>query len=171
MKGRILQISALLAGLLCQVNSYGHEGEEHGTHDAQHGGFVMMYDDIHFELAASALGIVEVYYTDAVRAQLPAATVSDVVVEVERSDGSIENLAMDISSDGGFWTGAGKPIMSADDIIRIGFVFQNNPLVLDVPFSAMAAPMGAQDSMSEMDHSNMPGMDHSSMPAMDHSGH
>jgi len=161
--------AVLLAGLVGCAGCFAHNGEEHGNHDAQHGGFVMMYEDLHFELAAASMGGVEVYYTDALREQLPAATVSDVVVEIERTDGSTEYLDMAISSDGGFWTGASKPITSADDIIRVGFVFQDNPLVLDVPFSAMARPVASEEtevSMPVMDHStmgNMPaGTDHSS---------
>lgn len=130
---------AVLLAFGLNAAAVAHEGEEHGDHDARHGGFVMMYGDLHFELVAKAAGAVELYYSDAVRAPLPAATASDVVVEIERTDGSIENVAMAISNDGEYWTGSSKPIEAPEDIIRVGFVFEGEPLVLDVPFSAMPA--------------------------------
>src|SRR5690606_31395686 len=98
--GRVMRVRGWLAVLLAvglNAAAVAHEGEEHGDHDARHGGFVMMYGDLHFELVAKAAGAVELYYSDAVRAPLPAATASDVVVEIERTDGSIENVAMAIS--------------------------------------------------------------------------
>src|SRR5690606_26086590 len=124
------------AGLLAVLLGSGalaHEGEEHGNHDAAHGGFVMMYGDLHFELVAKAMGEVELYYSDAARAPLPAATASDVVVEIERTDGTTENVDMSINDDGAAWVGKAAPLTAPEDIVRVGFVFEGEPLVLDIP--------------------------------------
>jgi hypothetical protein len=161
--------SALLLVLLSPALvtiSHAHEGEEHGNHDALHDGFVLMYQDIHFEVVAGTEGLIRVFYTDAVRAELPAATVSDMAVEIEFPDGRTVPVNMAISDGGDYWEGMGTPITDPKTIIRLGFVFGTEPLLLDVPFSAMPEP-AAIEMDTAMTGQDMPA---DSMP-MDHSGH
>jgi hypothetical protein len=114
-----------------------HGDEEHGDHDAAHGGFVMMYEDLHFEVTALPAGGIQVYFTDAQRSELPAATVSDVAVEIERMGAPIESVTMAMSAGGDFWEGASQPATEADAIVRVGFFYAGKPLMLDVPVSAL----------------------------------
>lgn len=120
------------------VLALGHGEEEHGNHDAKHDGFVMMYLEMHFELVVPEQGGIQLYYSDALRNDLPAAVVADVSVEIERSGNNIEPVAMMISASGDHWMGESTPVTSIDDIVRVAFLFQGEPFVLDIP--AMVLP-------------------------------
>ncbi len=148
---------SLVKGLLFSLGllpalALAHEDEPHGNHDAAHGGFVMMYEDLHFEVTALPAGGIELYFTDAQRSELPAATVSDVAVEIERKGVPIESVTMAISAGGDFWEGASKPATETDAIVRVGFFYAGKPLLLDVPVSAlMPAETGETDETKEQD--------------------
>lgn len=124
-----------LAGFSSTARAHGDE--PHGDHDAHHGGFVMMYEDIHFEVAAIPAGGIQVYYTNAARFELPAATVSDLVVEIERPGLATEAVTMSISAGGDYWEGASAPLVEPGAVVRIGFLYEHAPLMLDVPAAAL----------------------------------
>lgn len=124
--------------LFSPVLAFGHGEEEHGNHDAKHGGFVMMYLDMHFELVVPEQGGIQLYYSDPLRNDLPAAVVADVSVEIERSGNNIEPVAMMISASGDHWMGDSMPVTNIEDIVRVAFLFQGEPFVLDIP--AMVLP-------------------------------
>jgi len=108
----------------------------HGDHNPDHNGFVMMHSILHFEVVAKEEGGIDIYFSSESRAQLPAATVSDVVVEIERPGTSMEFVPMQISASGDFWTGPSKPVTNHESIVRIGFVFQGEPFFVDIPAGA-----------------------------------
>src|SRR5688500_8299108 len=87
----VLFLSALPRSAAAQGQSQ-HGGAAHGNHDPHHDGFVSMYLDLHIELVLPASGGVQLYYTDAARAELPAAVVSDVAVEIERKGAKPETV-------------------------------------------------------------------------------
>lgn len=128
---------------------FAHGDEPHGDHDAQHGGFVMMYEDIHFEVALVPEGGVQVYYTDAARNELPAATVSDVVVEIERPGLATEYVTMAISAAGDAWEGASAAVSESEAVVRVGFLYEGAPLMLDVPASALITVPESKTAMTE----------------------
>jgi hypothetical protein len=130
-KGLLFSLGLLPALVLA------HGDEVHGDHDAAHGGFVMMYEDLHFEVTALPEGGIQLYFTDAERSELPAATVSDVAVEIERKDMPVESVTMAISAGGDFWEGASKPAVETDAIVRLGFFYSGKSLLLDVPVSSL----------------------------------
>lgn len=134
--GLVSTLGVLLA-LGLPALALAHGDEPHGDHDAKHAGFVMMYEDIHFETVAVPTGGIQLYFTDAQRSDLPAATVSDVAVEIERKGSAIESVTMAISAAGDFWEGAAKPVVETDAIVRVGFLYAGKPLLLDVPASAL----------------------------------
>lgn len=126
--------------------AHAHGDKPHGDHDAAHGGFVLMYEDLHFEVTAVPAGGIQVYFTDAQRSELPAATVSDMAVEIERKSMPIESVTMAISAGGDFWEGASKPAVEPDAIVRVGFFYAGKPLLLDVPVSSLLPAADAADA-------------------------
>jgi hypothetical protein len=127
----------------------------HGDHNADHNGFVLMYSTLHFEVVVKQGGGIDMYFSSEARAQLPAATVSDVVVEIERPDGSLEFVSMQISASGDFWTGESKPVTNEESLVRAGFVFQGEPFFIDIPAAAFPPIMEKMQSpmvdLSEFD--------------------
>lgn len=134
-------ISRVFFGLSLSLatSAFGHGEEEHGNHDAKHGGFVMMYLEMHFELVLPEGGGIQLYYSDPMRMDLPAAVVSDVAVEIERGGNQIEPVTMQISDSGDHWTGTSSPVVSPETIVRVAFMFQGEPFVLDIPAAVFPA--------------------------------
>jgi hypothetical protein len=137
---------ATLAGVVAAQDQAGHGGPAHGNHDPHHDGFVSMYLDLHIELVLPASGGVQLYYTDATRAELPAAVFSDVAVEIERKRAKPETVTMSISPGGDFWQGKSKVVTDAEAMIRVAFLFEGKPVILEVParnLPRLAKPVGS----------------------------
>jgi len=148
---RMNRLLITLPLLVSSLHVLAHGDEPHGDHDAHHGGFVMMYEDIHFEVAAVPDGGIQVYYTNAIRVELPAATVSDMVVEIVRPGADTEYVPMAISAAGDFWEGPSAPVAEAA-IVRVGFLYEGEALMLDVPASALITAPAAATAMSADEH-------------------
>ena len=76
-----------------------------------------------------------VYFTDAVREELPAAAASDVVLTIKRPSESDETVAMRIDDAGESWVGAGRPVANpAVTTARLAFSIRHEPYWIDLPF-------------------------------------
>ncbi|MDT8398824.1 MAG: hypothetical protein RQ899_09435 [Pseudomonadales bacterium] len=113
--------------------SFAHRDKPHGSHDAMYGGLVMMYADLHFEVVLEEEGGVKLYYSDASRAELPAAVVSKVQVEILRDDSEAETVVMNISEAGDYWGGVSTAVSKLKTIVRVAFIFQDEALVFELP--------------------------------------
>jgi hypothetical protein len=111
----------------------------HGDHNPHHGGIVMMKgDDLHYEVVLDPAGRAHrVYFTDAVREELPASVASDVVLTVRRPDAAEERIALQIDDAGESWVGSGRPVaVPAATMVRVAFAIQHEPYWIDLPFVA-----------------------------------
>jgi len=142
-KLRILLITVMTGLLAGQLPALAHNGVVHGDHDAHHGGFVMMYRDLHCEVVLKPTGEVQLYYTDAARADLPASVVSQVAVEIERSPGKSESVTMSLSAGGDYWQGKPKIPAAPTSTLHVAFVFQTEPVVVNLPASTLLNPKPA----------------------------
>lgn len=113
--------------------------EPHGDHNPHHGGFVLMYQDLHFEVVLIDEGGVGVWFTDAQRNELPAVAVSDVVVEIEHAEGEAEYPTMRISDEGDHWFGESGLVEHPESVVRVGFLYEGEPWMLDLPVSYLMA--------------------------------
>lgn len=134
--------------------AWAHEDEPHGDHDAHHGGVVMMYKDLHFEVVLIEEGGVEVWFTDAQRNELPAVTVSELVVEIEHAGGATEYPIMRISDAGDYWLGETRLVENPDSLVRVGFLYQGEPWMLDLPASFLMPEVEATDTKTAMANSD-----------------
>ena len=144
-----LAIVLLTLTFLSPVRAVAHGDEVHGSHDASFGGLVMMYIDLHFEVVLGEEGGVSLYYSDASRAPLPAAVVSDVQVDILRDGAAIETVSMSASDAGDYWSGDSTEITEKETIVRVAFVFQGEPVVFELPariFPSMMEPMPAMST-------------------------
>jgi len=107
----------------------------------------MMFLEMHFEIVAPDTGGVRIYYSNEMRIDMPASVVSDVAVEIERPGGIYESVTMSISDDGGHWGGDSSPIINPDSIVRLAFLFQGEPFVLDIPASVFPEPSNEHGEM------------------------
>jgi len=111
----------------------------HGDHNPHHGGIVMMKgDDLHYEVVLDPAGRDHrVYFTDAIRDDLPASVASDVVLTVRRPGAPDERIAMQIDEAGESWIASGRAIGApASTTVRLAFTIKNEPYWIDLPFTA-----------------------------------
>ncbi|MEM1142459.1 MAG: hypothetical protein AAGI88_07735 [Pseudomonadota bacterium] len=131
-------------------NMSDHGGTAHGDHNPKFGGLVLMYGLLHFELVGKPEGGVLLYLSDAMRAPMPAASVSDVTVEIERLGGEYEVVMMAVSEAGDFWSGSSAPLVDQENtMLHLAFVAFGAPYVYAVPLSALRSEEPSSDKPSE----------------------
>jgi hypothetical protein len=108
----------------------------HGDHSPHHGGAVLMLRDLHYEIVFEPSGGVAVYFTDAVRNDLPASVVSAVYLEIDRPKHRVERIELAIDANGEAWTGKGTPMTKADAdaVVHVAFTFQGEAESVDLPY-------------------------------------
>jgi hypothetical protein len=109
----------------------------HGDHNPHHGGVVMMKgDDLHYEVVLDRTGRShQVFFTDAVREDLPASIATDVALTIRRPGAPDEKVAMRIDEFGESWVGSGPPVApSTGTTVRLAFSIRNEPYWIDIPY-------------------------------------
>ncbi len=110
----------------------------HGDHNPHHGGIVMMKgDDLHYEVVLDPGGrSYRLYFTDAVRDDLPAAVASDAALTIQRLGAADETVALRIDDDGESWIGGGQPVTDpAKTKVRVLFTIRGERYWIDLPFT------------------------------------
>ena len=106
----------------------------HGDHNPHYGGIVLMNGDLHFEIVAGRDGACRVYFSDATRGELPAATASGVTVTISQKGKRPDEIALRIDDSGESWIGRGRPVEDPAATLRIAYTAQGKPYFIDVPF-------------------------------------
>jgi hypothetical protein len=108
----------------------------HSNHDPKYGGVVLMNGDLHFEVVLGRDGRYQVYFSDALREELPASIASRVSVTVNRAGTTPETVMLQIDESGESWIGRGRPLDDpAQATARITYTAQATPYWIDVPFT------------------------------------
>ena len=82
----------------------------HGDHSPHHGGLVMMNGEVHYEVVFDGAGKHRLWFSDAVREDLPASIAADVVMTVTPKMGSVETFKLKIDESGESWIADGRPL-------------------------------------------------------------
>ena len=98
------------------------------------GGVVFMDGDLHFEVVLRRDGRHRLYFSDAVREDLPAATASGVTVTVTPKAGQPDTVALQIDDSGESWVGRGHQVADPEAIARVAYTVHGRPYFIDVPF-------------------------------------
>ena len=106
----------------------------HGDHNPRYGGLVLMNGDLHFEIVAGRDGAYRIYFSDATREELPAATASNVILTITQPSQPPEVIALRIDDSGESWTGRGRPVGDPAASARIAYTARGAPYFIDVPF-------------------------------------
>jgi hypothetical protein len=122
----------------------------HGDHNPHHGGVVMMKGDLHYEVVLDKTGrAYQVYFTDAVREDLPASIASAVSLTIKRAGQPDEPIAMAIDDAGESWVGRGREVRDPLEAqARVAFTIAREPYSIDIPFVVPAAAPAAPDKRS-----------------------
>lgn len=111
-----------------------HSTVPHGDHTPHYGGTVLMKGDLHFEVVLNANGMHRIYFSDAVRAELPASVASEVTLTVSGSSMRAETVQAMVDDTGESWIVAGSPLKGSDVIARVAFVVNNEPYWIEIPY-------------------------------------
>ena len=115
----------------------------HGDHNPHHGGIVLMKgEDLHYEVVLDRTRqSYQLFFTDAVREDLPASIASGVVLTIRRPGAADERIAMRIDEFGESWVGSGAAVSpSTGATVRVAFAIRNEPYWIDIPYDRPAAP-------------------------------
>jgi len=110
----------------------------HGDHNPHHGGVVLMKgNDLHYEVVLDRTGrSYRLFFTDAVRDELPASIATDVTLTIRRPNAPQEKIAMRIDDFGESWIGSGRAVDATNaTTVRVAFTIRDEPYWIDIPFS------------------------------------
>jgi hypothetical protein len=107
----------------------------HGDHTPHHGGLVLMKGDVHYEVVLAKTGRHQVWFSDAMRNELPASVASDVTLEVVRPGAALETIMMTIDEAGEAWTAAAQPLDGTGIVVRVRYKLQGEPHEIELPWS------------------------------------
>ena len=110
--------------------------EPHGDHSPHHGGIVLMNGDVHYEVVMDPAGKYKVWFSDAVRTDLPASVAANTRVEVARPDGPVETLPLAIDDAGESWVGTGQPVAGEGVMVKVTYDLKGTPSEVEIPFVA-----------------------------------
>jgi hypothetical protein len=106
----------------------------HGDHSPHHGGLVLMKGELHYEVVIGPDGKHSVWFSDAVREDLPAAVASKVEMIVTRPHASPEVLALVIDESGESWIATGTPVAGNDVMVKVTFVARGEAFEIEIPY-------------------------------------
>jgi hypothetical protein len=110
----------------------------HGDHNPHHGGIVMMKGDLHYEVVVDPTGRAHhLYFTDAVREDLPASVASTATLTIHRPGADDEPIPLSIDESGESWTGSGRPVEAGPKTsVRVAFTLRDDtPYWIDLPLA------------------------------------
>ena len=113
----------------------------HGDHNPHHGGVVSMKGDLHYEVVLDPAGKAHhLFFTDAIREELPASIATDVALTIHRPNAPDEPIALTIDEFGESWVGSGRTVdITPATTVRVAFSIHQEPYWIDIPYGAPAA--------------------------------
>jgi hypothetical protein len=77
-----------------------------------------------------------VWFSDAMRNELPASIVKGVAMEIVRPDAPVESLALAIDEAGEAWVAAGRPLAGEGITVKLRYTLDEQPLEIEIPYVA-----------------------------------
>ena len=131
---------ATAAAPAASANAHGAGGSAppHGDHSPHHGGMVLMNGDLHYEVVLDPAGRSHrLFFSDAVREDLPASIASSAALTIRRPGAADEVIPLQIDGAGESWAGSGRTVTDpAKTTVRVAFTIKGEPYWIDVPFGA-----------------------------------
>lgn len=119
-----------------------HQGitTPHGDHTPHKGGMVLMNGDVHYEVVFARDGRHRIWFSDGVRAELPASVATNVTMVISRPGKPEEVLRLAIDDAGESWIASGQPVPETDAYVKITYALTGEPHEIEIPFVVQATP-------------------------------
>ena len=75
-----------------------------------------------------------VWFTDAVRSDLPASVASNVTMIVTRPDAPVETLQLSIDESGESWVAKGQPVAGDNVMVKVAYTVEGTVYDVELPF-------------------------------------
>ena len=111
----------------------------HGDHTAHHGGLVLMNGEVHYEVVLDRGGKHRIWFSNAVRDDLPASQAARVMMVIVRKGAPEEPLALTIDDSGESWVASGRPVAPGDVTVKVSYLLRGQPFEIEIPFTAPAS--------------------------------
>ena len=111
----------------------------HGDHSAHHGGLVLMNGEVHYEVVLDRGGKHRIWFSDAVRVELPASQAARVTMVITRAGAPDETLSLAIDDSGESWVAAGQPLAPGDVTVKVSYVLGGEPFEIEIPLAVPAS--------------------------------
>ena len=108
----------------------------HGDHTPHHTGLVLMQGDVHYEVVLKKDGRHQIWFSDAVRSDLPASVAAKVTMEIARPNVPVESLTLAIDDNGEAWQAGGRPLEGEGAMVKVRFSLQGEPHEIEIPVVA-----------------------------------
>lgn len=95
-----------------------------------------MKGELHYEVVLDRNGKHAIWFSDAVREELPASVASKVEMTVTRPNARDEVLSLAIDESGESWIASGRPVAEDDVMVKVSFVARGEPFEIEIPFVA-----------------------------------
>jgi hypothetical protein len=105
----------------------------HGDHTPHHGGMVLMNGEVHYEVVFDRGGKHRIWFSNAVREDLPASVASKVMMVVSRKGAPPEQIALDIDESGESWIASGQPVSGDDVMVKVAYALRGAPFEIEIP--------------------------------------
>ena len=93
-----------------------------------------MNGEMHYEVVFDKTGKHRVWFSNAVREDLPASVAAHVVMVVTRPMGAAEMLALTIDESGESWVAAGAPLDESGTLVTLKYSVRGEPFEIEIPF-------------------------------------
>ena len=93
-----------------------------------------MNGEMHYEVVFDRGGRHRIWFSNAVREDLPASMASKVMMIVTRQGAPDETLALAIDDSGESWVAAGQPVAGDGVMVMITYVARGEPFEVEIPF-------------------------------------
>ena len=111
----------------------------HGDHTAHHGGLVLMNGEVHYEVVLDRAGRHRIWFSDAVREELPASQADRVTMTIVRKGAPEESLALAIDDSGESWIASGRPVAAGELTVKVSYLLRGQPFAIEIPLTVPAS--------------------------------
>lgn len=105
----------------------------HGDHTPRHGGLVLMNGDVHYEVVLARDGRHQIWFSDAVRSDLPASVAAGVTMDIRRPGGPVETVSFAIDDTGEAWIASGRPFDGEGGMVTVRYALQGTGHEIEIP--------------------------------------
>lgn len=94
-----------------------------------------MNGEVHYEVVIDRSGRHRLWFSDAVREDLPASQATGVTMTIVRHGEPGETLALAIDDSGESWVAAGRPLAAGEVMVKVSYALRGEPFEIEIPFT------------------------------------